>query len=68
MPEFLFDVKLFVSVRVQAETEAEGRRLLADAMECATINAGSWPNGEPVLGEASQDGEADLIEIDGEAV
>lgn len=68
MPEFLFDVKLFASVRVQAETEAEGRRLLAETLDCATINAGSWPNGEPIVAEASADGAADLLEIDGAAV
>lgn len=64
MNEYLFDVKLFVSVRVQADTESEARRLLADALDCADINAGAWPNGDPVVFEASQDGEPDLVEIE----
>ncbi len=41
--------------------------LLIEQVECATVNAGSWPNGDPILGEASVDGEPDLVEIDGEA-
>lgn len=64
MNEYLFDVKLFASVRVQADTETEARRLLADALDAADINAGAWPNGDPVVFEASQDGEPDLVEVE----
>lgn len=64
MNEYLFDVKLFASVRVQADTEKEARRMLADALDAADINAGAWPNGDPVQFEASQDGEPDLVEVE----
>lgn len=64
MRSFLFDVKLFASVRVEADDEAEARRMLADVMDCASVNAGAWPNGDPVLIEASQDGDADLVEVE----
>lgn len=64
MNEYLFDVKLFASVRVQADTEKEARRLLADALDAANINAGAWPNGDPVVFEASQGGEPDLMEVE----
>ena len=66
--EYLFDVKLFASVRVKAEDENAARKMLNDVFDCADINAGAWPNGDPVTGEASQDGEADLIEVNGEDV
>ena len=65
--EYLFDIKLFASLRVKATSEAKARQLLKTALDCATINCGAWPNGEPIVGEASEDGEADLMEIDGEA-
>lgn len=65
--EYLFDVKLFTSFRFTAANEAEARRLLAEALDCASINAGQV-NGQTLLGEASMDGDADLVEVDGEAV
>lgn len=68
MNEYLFDVKLFASVRVQARSIPAAREKLRAAFDCASINAGAWPNGDPILGEASQDGAADLIEINGRDV
>lgn len=65
MHEYLFDVKLFASFRFKAENAAEARRLLAEALDCASINAGEI-NGCTLVGEASVDGAADLIEVDGE--
>jgi hypothetical protein len=67
MPEYLFDVKLFAAIRVNAENETDARQMLCEALDCASANFGAWPNGDPILAEASQDGEADLMEIDGEA-
>lgn len=68
MNEYLFDVKLFASVRVKARSVPAAREKLRAAFACASINAGAWPDGDPVLGEASQDGEADLIEVNGRDV
>jgi hypothetical protein len=64
--EYLFDLKLFASIRVKAATPEEARKLLLEHLECANINAGAWPNGDPITGEVSPDGEVDLIEVDGE--
>lgn len=64
--EYVFDVKLFATVRVKANTKAKAVALLKDTLDCASFNAGVWPNGDPVLFEASVDGEPDLVEIDGE--
>lgn len=67
--EFLFDLKLFASVRVRATNESAARSMIANAFNCADANFGAWPNGDPILGEASLDDcGPDLIEIDGEAV
>lgn len=66
--EFAFDVKLFATFRVTAQTEARARAMLDEALDAADTNFGAWPNGDPILAEASIDGPADLIEIDGEAV
>lgn len=69
--EYMFDVKLFASIRVKATTERWARDMLKDAIDCATANLGEWPNGDPIICEVSLDDEPDnnpLIEIDGEAV
>jgi hypothetical protein len=65
--EFLFDVKLISALRIKAESEAEARRMLTEALNCAEVNYGSI-NGDPLVGEASLDGELDLVEVDGEFV
>ena len=69
MHEYLFDVKMFAAIRVKAGNEKEARELVRECLECADANFGAWPNGDPILGEASvDDDEMPLIEIDGEAV
>jgi hypothetical protein len=62
--EYFFDVTLLSCFRFRAENEAEARKLLAEALDCASINAGMI-NGQVLLGEASMEGEADLAEVDG---
>lgn len=65
--EFLFDVKLLASVRVTATDERTARKLLSEQLDCATIVLGEI-NGITLTAEASQDGDADLIEVDGVSV
>jgi len=60
--EYVFDVKLFAIVRVAAPDEATARQRLQEALDGASVNAGCWPNGDPILFEASLDGEADLLD------
>lgn len=62
MNTFSFDCKVFVGLTVSATTEGEARAMIDDALDCANANFGAWPNGDPILGEASIDGEADLVE------
>lgn len=67
--EFTFDVKLFATIRVSAETEREARNMLT-VLNGNEANLGAWPDGDPILAVVSQDNpdEDTLIEIDGEAV
>jgi hypothetical protein len=62
--EYLFDVTLLSSFRIKAENESEARRLLAEALDCVSINAGKI-NEDALIGEASMEGDADLAEVDG---
>jgi hypothetical protein len=64
--EYAFDVKLLAAIRVKAASEQEAREKLAEHLQCADTNFGAWPDGSPILAEASIDGEADLYEVDGE--
>lgn len=67
--EYAFDVKLFATIRVKAETEDQARAMLREHLQCADTNFGAWPDGSPILAEASVDDDhPDLIEINGEAV
>lgn len=72
MAEYLFDLKLATSIRVKAPSEALARYWLSEHLCAAGANFGEWIEGpgigEPILGEASIDGPAKLIEVDGEAV
>lgn len=66
---FTFDVKLFASISVQAGSKQEAIAMIRESLDCADCNFGAWPNGDPILGEASlDDDDPDLMEIDGEAV
>jgi len=66
MHEYCFDVKLLATVRVKARSESEARLELAGTLDCASAYFGLTSDGAPLTGEASLDGEALLIEIDGE--
>ena len=62
--EYLFDAKLFTSLRITARSESDARRTLAEVLECATISPLAC--GSPLVGEASLDGYLELVEVDGE--
>lgn len=64
--EYGFDVKLFAVIRVKAASEEDARRILSECAGGMDCNGGAWPDGNPILFNASIDGESDLIEIDGE--
>ena len=68
MPNYLFDVTLNAAIRVDPVDEAQARLLLEETLDAASINLGAWPNGDPVLGEASLSLEnpPKLAEVDGE--
>lgn len=66
MNEYLFDVNLIATIRIEAASEDEARATILDHLDCACVNAGTWSNGGPILFEASVKGEPSLIEINGE--
>lgn len=74
MPDYLFDIRLNASVRLNAEVSVDqARAMLKAALDCADVNAGAWPDGSPILFEASLDDDdcSDedamvLVEVDGE--
>jgi len=66
MNEYAFDVKLSAAIRVRAETEEQARDILQklQGMDC---NGGEWPDGRPILFEASVDDvNPYLYEVNGE--
>jgi hypothetical protein len=64
--EYLFDAKLLSSIRVKAKTQVEAEAKIREIFDVASCNGGAWPDGGPVLFEASVDGRLDLVEVDGE--
>lgn len=62
MNTYTFDVKLFATITIKAASQAEAEATIRDCVDCASCNAGAWPNGDPILFEASIDGDLDLIE------
>ncbi|MDR3425524.1 MAG: hypothetical protein P4M13_10720 [Alphaproteobacteria bacterium] len=65
--EYAFDVKIFATLRVKAESQEEARAALAAAIDGGEANFGSFPNGEPIIADVCIDGEIDLIEVDGKS-
>ena len=68
MTAFAFDVKLLATVRITAPDEATARRQLAEVLDCADLSVCHGGVDMPDTFEASMDGEADLVEVDGEPV
>lgn len=67
--EYLYDVKLYASLRVVAESRYTAWLKLHALLDCATANFGADDNGNPILGEVSLDLDSGkLIEVDGEAI
>jgi hypothetical protein len=67
MPGYLFDAKLCSALRVFAPDEATARAWLGEALNCGDVVV-HLPNGTPVCGEVSLDGELVLADVDGAAV
>ncbi|MPS81666.1 MAG: hypothetical protein E2591_26690 [Achromobacter sp.] len=63
--EYLFDLRLFASIRFRANSVREAREMLSASLQCVTANLGAWPDGSPIMAEVSADDTADVMEIDG---
>jgi hypothetical protein len=66
--EYLFDAKLFALLRITAPSEHAARHALMELLDSTTINCGALACGAPLVGEASLDGDLELLEVDGDAV
>lgn len=66
--EYAFDVKLMATIRIKAQSQSEAEATIRETLDAASCNAGAWPDGSPVLFEASTDGCLDLVEVDGKPV
>lgn len=66
MREYTFDIHLQAAVTVKAGTGSEALRMVQAVFECADCNGGTWPNGDPVLFEASLSQRPDIGLIDGQ--
>jgi hypothetical protein len=67
---YTFDVKLFATITVEANSQREARRMIRAELDGASANLGEWPNGQTILCEVSLDdgGAGDLVSIDDEDV
>jgi hypothetical protein len=66
MPEYAFDATVRIAIRVNAASEQEARNLLDRHLDCADANFGAWPDGDPIMAEASLWDRPRVFEIDGE--
>lgn len=65
--EYAFDLKLFAALRVKAPTLEMARAMIREHVNCCTANFGAWPDGSPIIAEASvDDEEMPCYERDGE--
>jgi hypothetical protein len=64
MPGYLFDAKLCSALRVFAPDEAAARAYLGEALNCGDVVV-RLPDGTPVRGEVSLEGELVLADVDG---
>lgn len=62
--EYAFDATVRIALRVSALTEQDARDLLDQHLDCASANFGAWPNGDPILAEASLWERPRVYEID----
>lgn len=53
MPQYLFDVSLRGSIRIEGNDIEQAREWLADLLDCGTANFGAAHDGSPVIGEVS---------------
>ncbi len=50
MPKFVFDAKLSSSFSIDAPDKSTAEKWLYEALDCASIQFGTLPNGDPIVG------------------
>ncbi|WP_321935354.1 hypothetical protein [Paraburkholderia sp. J8-2] len=66
--EYAFDCNLSAAIRVKGTTREVAEARLRAALNTADCNGGAWPDGDPILFEASVNNALVLYEVDGEPV
>src|SRR3546814_16569771 len=61
--EYLFDLRLFASIRFRANSVREARAMLSASLHCVTANMGAWPDGSTIMAEVCSDHTAHVMEI-----
>jgi hypothetical protein len=67
--DYAFDCTLTTALRVKARSREEAEAMIRDTFNAADCNGGAWPNGDPILFEASlNDSKLELYELNGETL
>jgi len=53
MPKFTFDAQLTAAFTIDAPTREQAEQILTTTLNCANVNCGALPDGDPLLGEAT---------------
>ena len=65
MNVYTFDVRFFAAIRVKANSVSEARATLRDNVSSMDCNGGAWPNGDPILFDATiDDDELPCVDVD----
>ena len=68
MTRYLYDVQLFVTIPIEAESEDKAYAQVVGMLQDASLNAGCYEDGSPVLLDVGMIDGIDLVEVDGEPV
>jgi len=49
--DFTFDVEMYATFTVRAETAEEAEKILDERVSGADANFGAWANGDPIISE-----------------
>lgn len=61
MKLYTFDTTLTATFTLQAKSEEQARQFLTETLDCADCNGGLWPDGNPILFEASLAGDVSFV-------
>lgn len=63
MKTYTFDVTMSASISIEANSKAEAEATIRDCLGGTSVNAGAWPNGDPIVFEPCIEGEIDFDSV-----